>query len=80
MQPFVQSYQQRIDQRRIDYLAEMMLLLYRDRERARTMALIFYSLHVGGQHLLPPVKEQELVELYSEVQKAFNIQASIKDE
>lgn len=80
IEPFVHSYQQRIDQRRIDYLEEMMFLLYRDRERARTMALIFYSLHVGSQQLLPPVKEQDLVKLYREVQKAFNIQASIKDE
>ncbi|PYI57327.1 TetR/AcrR family transcriptional regulator [Paenibacillus flagellatus] len=75
IEPFVQSYQQRIDQRRVDYLEEMIFLLYKDRERARTAALIFYSLHVGSQHLLPPVKEQDLVKLYRELQQAFHILA-----
>jgi AcrR family transcriptional regulator len=72
MDTFVESYQQRIDEKRLAYLEEIIWQLCHNRERARNMALLFYSLHVGSQHLLPPVQGQDLETLYREIQMLFN--------
>ncbi len=65
--PFVQSYQQRIDQRRIAYLTELIFMICQDRERAHRISQLFYSIFVGSQHILPPVQGHELEALYREV-------------
>jgi AcrR family transcriptional regulator len=76
LEPFVKSYQQRIDEKRLAYLEEIIWQLCHDRELARHMARLFYSLHVGSQHLLPPVQGQDLEVLYREIQKHFNFLTS----
>jgi AcrR family transcriptional regulator len=65
--PFVQSYQQRIDQRRLAYLEEQAFLICNDRERAHRISQLFYSIFVGSQHIFPPVQGHELEALYREV-------------
>jgi AcrR family transcriptional regulator len=65
--PFVQSYQQRIDQRRLAYLAELAFLICHNRERAHRLSQLLYSIFVGSQHIVPPVQGQELEALYREV-------------
>jgi AcrR family transcriptional regulator len=75
--PFVQSYQQRIDQRRLAYLAELAFLICHDRERAQRISQLFYSIFVGSQHILPPVQGHELEALYREVRKISNFVPSL---
>lgn len=65
----VQSYQQRIDQRRLGYLAELTFQICHDRQRAHRISQLFYSIFVGSQHLLPPVQGDELEALYREVER-----------
>jgi AcrR family transcriptional regulator len=65
--PFVQVYQQRIDERRLAYLEELAWLLCNDRKQARRIARLFYSVFVGSQHMLPAVQGKELEELYREL-------------
>ncbi|MCC3374369.1 TetR/AcrR family transcriptional regulator [Cohnella sp. REN36] len=69
LDPFVASYQLRIDEKRLEYLEEILWQHCQNRERSRDMARLFYSLHVGGQHLFPPVQGQDLEKLYREIQK-----------
>lgn len=66
---FVQRYQQRIDQRRLAYLAELAFQICHDRERAHHISQLFYSIFVGSQHILPPVQGDELEALYREVER-----------
>jgi hypothetical protein len=66
---FVQSYQQRIDQRRLAYLADLAFHICHDRERAHRLSQLFYSIFVGSQHILPPVQGDELEALYREVER-----------
>lgn len=70
--PFVQAYQQRINQHRIAYLTEFLFLICHDYERARHIGQLFYSIFVGSQHMLPPVQGYELAALYQEVQKILD--------
>ena len=70
--PFVQAYQQRIDQRRVAYLTDVLFLICQDRERARRIGQLFYSIFVGSQHMLPPVQGHELAALYQEVQNILD--------
>ena len=65
---FVQSYQQRIDQRRLAYLADLAFQICHDRQRAHRLSQLFYSIFVGSQHILPPVQGDELEALYREVE------------
>jgi AcrR family transcriptional regulator len=74
--PFVQAYQQRIDQRRLAYLEELAWQLCQDHERARCVARLFYSVFVGSQHILPPIQGQDLEALYREVEKLSNLPPS----
>jgi hypothetical protein len=67
---FVQSYQQRIDQRRLAYLADLAFQICHDRERAHRLSKLFYSVFVGSQHILPPVQGNELEALYREVERS----------
>ncbi|MFC6228791.1 TetR/AcrR family transcriptional regulator [Paenibacillus allorhizosphaerae] len=76
MDPFVASYQKRIDEKRIEYIEEILWQICHDRERSRDMARLFYSLHVGSQHLFPPIQGQDLEVLYREIQKLFNLLTS----
>ncbi len=48
--PFVQSYQQLIDLRRLDYLTVLILLICHDRERAHRISQLFYSILVGSPY------------------------------
>ncbi|GCE29952.1 TetR family transcriptional regulator [Dictyobacter alpinus] len=66
----VRSFQQRIDQRRLAYLAELAFQLCHDRERAQRIAHMLYSIFVGSQHILPPVQGEELEALYREVERS----------
>ena len=66
---FVQSYQQRIDQRRLAYLADLACQICHDRESAHRISQLFYSIFVGSQHILPPVQGDELEALYREVER-----------
>jgi AcrR family transcriptional regulator len=65
--PVVQRYQQRIDQRRLAYLAELAFQICHNRERAQRISHLFYSIYVGSQHILPPVQGDALAALYREV-------------
>ena len=66
-EPLVQSYQRRIDQRRLAYLADLIFQICHDRERASRLSQLFYSIFVGSQHILPPLRGDELEALYREV-------------
>jgi AcrR family transcriptional regulator len=77
--PFVQNYQQRIDQRRLAYLAELAFLICHDRERAHRISQLFYSLYVGSQHILPPVQGDALKALYREVGRISDFLPSPED-
>jgi AcrR family transcriptional regulator len=77
--PLVQSYQQRIDQRRLVYLANLIFQICHDRERASRLSQLFYSIFVGSQHILPPLQGDELEALYREVGRISDLLPSPSD-
>lgn len=62
----VRAHQQRIDQRRLTYLEDLISARVGERSRAARMARLFYSIYVGSQHIVPPVRGAALAQLYQE--------------
>ncbi len=69
----VRDHQQRIDQRRLTYLEELMYARIGDHSHAARMARLFYSVYVGSQHILPPVQGADLAHLYQEALPLLNV-------
>lgn len=49
---------ERIDQQRLSYVVDLWRPLVDSEEEAQTMADIFYSLLIGGEHMLPPLGQE----------------------
>ena len=67
----VRVHQQRIDQLRLAYLEEVAYAHTADRLAARQLAMGFYSLYVGSQHIIPPIEGEDLRALYQLAQRWF---------
>jgi AcrR family transcriptional regulator len=62
-------HQQRIDQRRLAYLEEVVVAIGADQVRAKVFARLLYSIYVGSQHIIPPIEGEDLGALYQLVQQ-----------
>jgi AcrR family transcriptional regulator len=69
----VRDHQQRIDQRRLTYLEELISSLIGDHSHATRMARLFYSIYVGSQHIVPPIQGADLAHLYQEALPLLNV-------
>lgn len=69
----VRDHQQRIDQRRLMYLEELISARIGDHSHAARMARLFYSIYVGSQHIVPPVQGADLAHLYQEALPLLNL-------
>ncbi len=67
----VRLHQQRIDQLRLAYLEEVASAQMADRDAARQLARVFYSIYVGSQHIIPPIEGEDLRALYQLAQRCF---------
>jgi AcrR family transcriptional regulator len=63
----VRRYQERIDQRRMDYLTALFAPITGDKARARFLAHLYYALYIGSQHLLPPIQQEAVRQFYREL-------------
>ncbi len=67
----VQTYQERIDQKRIAYLQELFYAVSHPYAQALTMARLFYAIYVGSEHIRPPITGEALRELYNEIWRLY---------
>ncbi|MCH5584189.1 TetR/AcrR family transcriptional regulator [Shimazuella sp. AN120528] len=65
----IHSYQQRVDESRINYVKELCENVYKDRVDAELLAKIYYTLFIGAQHLIPPIKSKELFHIYKTIRE-----------
>lgn len=61
------EYQQRVDQRRLEFLYDLYRQLSGDEEHARTMAHLAYTTLIGAAQILPPLRKAELAAMYSKL-------------
>jgi AcrR family transcriptional regulator len=73
----VRDHQQRIDQRRLTYLEELISTLIGDHSHAARMARLFYSIYVGSQHIVPPIQGADLAHLYQEALPLLNVASEL---
>jgi AcrR family transcriptional regulator len=64
----VRKYQERIDRQRMEYLKDLYLAITGDEHKSMTAAKILYTVYIGSQQMIPPIREQELADLYSMIQ------------
>jgi hypothetical protein len=67
--PIARSYQERVDRRRLDYLYELLLKLYRKPELARSMAQMQYAILIGSPQILPALSAEDLQQIFSLVSR-----------
>ena len=58
------TYQERVDQQRIDYLYRQYLALTGDEAYARSMAQMVYAILIGAQNVMPPYDREDLQAMY----------------
>lgn len=63
----VHDIQQRVDQKRLAYLEELVYVQVDDHARAARIAQLYYIIYIGSQHIIPPIQGQALAQLYQEV-------------
>ena len=68
--PLARTYQERVDQHRIQFLKEL-YLLNTDESGAEKMALIRYSFIVGAQQIIPNIKGEIFNQLFNSLHDAF---------
>ncbi|MEL7235418.1 MAG: TetR/AcrR family transcriptional regulator, partial [Chloroflexota bacterium] len=62
--PMAHEFQERVDQRRLDFLVELQVKLHGDAVLARTMAQMVYAILIGSAQMMPPASKTELARLY----------------
>jgi AcrR family transcriptional regulator len=70
---FVQNYQQRIDERRINYLKKLWAELRPAEAPAEIMAQMLYAVYVGSQHIVPPINNENLKQIYAEIKRIYHL-------
>jgi AcrR family transcriptional regulator len=68
---FVQTYQQRIDTERIDYLQKLCSELAKSETQAIVMAQMIYAVYIGSQNIVPPISNENLKQIYDEIRRVF---------
>ncbi len=61
-EPRARDVQDRVDEKRLEFLVELCTARMRDREAAELLARIFQLTLVGAQHVDPPFEGEELYE------------------
>jgi AcrR family transcriptional regulator len=67
--PIARHYQERVDRRRLDYLYELLLKIYRKPELARSMAQMQYAILIGSPQILPALSAEDLQQIFSLVSR-----------
>lgn len=74
----VQAVQERIDQRRVDYVCQLLGELGFTESKAQTLSQVLYTLLIGGYHLQPPLGEQRLSQLFQDVLAHYDLKGEHK--
>lgn len=66
--PLARAYQERVDQKRMGYLEQLLRRLGQSASVARTRAQMLYTLLIGAQVILPPLTRDELRAMYAQME------------
>lgn len=69
----VRAHVRRVDEARRAYVERIALAATGDAERARAIAQIVYAVFVGAQQMLPPVTGPELIRLYADLERLYEM-------
>lgn len=65
------DYQERIDQQRLAYVDQLCQELLSNTAQAHRIAKLLYSVYIGCMHTIPPIKDAEMLALFTELKQAF---------
>ncbi|CAG0982512.1 MAG: TetR/AcrR family transcriptional regulator [Anaerolineae bacterium] len=71
LSPMAQAYQERVDQRRLIFLQQILRDLGRDEVLSRVMANLFYVVLIGAQEIMPRLGRDELQAIYTLLERAL---------
>lgn len=67
----VHQFQERVDQRRQEYMTELWNEILGDEERARSSARLMFAIFIGGQTILPAATEKEYKKWYAQLEQLW---------
>ena len=67
----VRAYQERIDQKRMDYCILLSEGTTRTKSEAQMLGELFFTVFVGAQQTIPAIRGERLAKLYGELQKLY---------
>jgi AcrR family transcriptional regulator len=67
--PMARAYQQRVDQKRMAYLEQLLRGLGHSASAARTRAQMLYTLLVGAQMVVPTLTREELRAMFNQMER-----------
>ena len=71
--PVVKSFQERVDHQRLNYCIRLCQELTKDDEKSQVWGRLVFSVYIGAQQALPPIRGDQLRQLYGELQKLYGI-------
>ncbi|MEM7118773.1 MAG: TetR/AcrR family transcriptional regulator [Chloroflexota bacterium] len=69
----VRQYQTRIDTQRLGYAKALFFEMTQDKQQAKLMSQILYTLYIGCSQLLPPIQGDSLDDLYEEFKRLYGL-------
>jgi AcrR family transcriptional regulator len=63
----IRLYQQRVDEQRMNYAKKLCATVYKDNVDSNMLAQIYYTILIGSQHLIPPIKGKELMHIFKTI-------------
>ena len=67
----VRGYVEQVDKQRIELTTEMLKEVTGDKERAHFLARMMYAMLVGSYSIIPPIKGNEVIDLYQEFTRLY---------
>lgn len=67
------GYQERVDQRRMNYLKDIYLEITGDETQARIQAQTLYAIYIGSLQFFPPLSQDELYALYENFKSQLGV-------
>lgn len=67
--PLAREFQERVDQRRMGFLAQLQFELHGDEALAQRTAQLIYATLIGAQQMMPPATQHELAAMFAMLEK-----------
>jgi AcrR family transcriptional regulator len=71
--PKVRAFVERVDDRRLRYVEDLLTVVVGERERAAFLSRMLYALILGSGHIVPPVDHSVMLDFYEQFKRLLQV-------